>query len=87
MTRRVSSFCPREQAFALKSEQKHFDIGRDRFSPGFVHHRFVNWEHIRAEKRHYSFTTTGSGEKENDVSEYLQVPVIRSYETQTCLKP
>jgi hypothetical protein len=31
MIRRVSCFCPREQAFALESEQKHFDIRRNRF--------------------------------------------------------
>ena len=43
MTRRVSSFCPRGQAFALESEQKHFDIRRNRFLPGFSHRHFVNW--------------------------------------------
>ncbi len=42
MTRRVSSYCPKERAFALKREQKHSDTWRNRFTSGFFHRLSVN---------------------------------------------
>jgi len=49
MTRRVSSFCPREQAFAPKSEQGYSGTWRNRFTSGFFHCHSVNCGHTLAE--------------------------------------
>ena len=68
MTRRVSSFCPKEQAFAPKGEQRYFGTWRNRFTSGFFHNHSVNAGSIRAEK---CVAEPGPGDMENSITAYF----------------